>query len=176
MRFLIPRPCVGIILVNRRLVRLINEALPGAGIYFGAIWNKAGRVKISGQYPDSTYREDRPSITVSATRDAAKVAQDIQRRFLEVYVAKFIEAMEAAYSLAMKREQARDAADELAAILGVEAHHEKERSKVWCDFGTFTISEGSDGPYIYIERIYHLTTSLACGIAQAMRMEQLGFG
>jgi hypothetical protein len=50
-------------------------------------YHAKGRVEVSGSYAtDLPYRETAPRITISADKDAPKIALDIQRRFMPEYI------------------------------------------------------------------------------------------
>lgn len=72
----------------------VIEGGDGATIY---IHLTKGRLSISGGYPIEyrlTYGVERPCITVSAEKDAATIARDIQRRFLPGYLKTYRVARE----------------------------------------------------------------------------------
>lgn len=57
------------------------------GYWLNAPWNSAGRVEVTGVYPQSSYWcKTRPSITAAIDRGAAAVARDIRRRLEPGYL------------------------------------------------------------------------------------------
>jgi len=149
----------------QHVARLVNPGIPGAKVYMQC---SRGRAEISGGYPEGFHpsSEQRVTITVNMERDVAAVARDIERRFLGLYLDSFYAAVEAAYRMVQAQARARDVADELAAIMGCSARHDRETSSIWSNHGTFRITCGSDGPYISVERLYSISIEMAKEIAR----------
>lgn len=152
---------------HQHFARLVSAAIPGARVY---VQCTRGRAEISGGYPEGFHprTEEAPRITVSMEREAKAVARDIERRLLGAYLEKFNAAMETAYQVAQAQARARDIAEELAAILGCSARHDRDRSSVYFRYGTYHVACGSLGAYITIERLSGLSVELAKGLAQVM--------
>lgn len=152
-------------------VRMVNADLAGAAIYFRE-GRSPQRVEISGLYPAEMYMSESLRITVSVKREPARAAQDIQRRFIEPYYEIFKQTMERAYRAGQQRQQAREVADELAAMLGETVRDEGRGDfTIYSHHVTFRVSSGSDTPYIRMERMYNLTPTLAVAIARVFAQQ-----
>ena len=152
---------------HQHFARLVNAEIVGALIY---VQCARGRAEISGGYPEGFHprAEEAVRITVSVERGAEAVARDIERRFLGAYLEKFNAAMEVAYQVAQAHIKIRDVADELAAIMGCSARHDRDVSSVWSRHGTFHVACGSKGPYITVERLSGLSVELAKAMARVL--------
>lgn len=64
-----------------------------AKLYLRGVWNDAGRLQVSGGYPQNHGRPQVYSITVARTRGATVIAREITRRLLPSYLKTLAEVI-----------------------------------------------------------------------------------
>ena len=106
-----------------RAVKLEHES--GAAFSILSMWNKPGRVRISGWWPRGLdghhyVPNDQPEITCAIARGPEAVARDIERRFLSAYLPLYRERKAAQEASDERDMWANRAAADLAEVLGGE--------------------------------------------------------
>lgn len=149
------------------VVEMRHPDYPGAVLY---LQNLQNRVHIAGGYPPEFYlsSEERVAITVNPSRDLARVAQDIQRRFIKPYLVRFLEAQEHVYRWALAIAKAQAVAEELAALGGTTVHHNRDEFNVTVRYARLTVYAGSDGPYVQLERTCSLPVEVALQVVKVL--------
>lgn len=103
--------------IRQAKTSLINDAYPGAEVYFNLGWgSNSKRMTIAGSYPRhyAPLYEEQPRITVSLERSPATIAKDIERRFLDRYLELLDKYQKLEASYICFREKKNAALDELA--------------------------------------------------------------
>jgi hypothetical protein len=77
-----------------------------------------GRIEFSGTFPQGFQDRDSVSISVSALRPVAKIAAEIERRLLTIYLPQFAEAVERKRAAEAGRAESIDTAAAVARVLG----------------------------------------------------------
>jgi hypothetical protein len=124
-----------------------------------SITHAKGRLYISGMWPsDSDRQQYRPDkcqhITIARDRPAAKIADEIRRRFLPWYMAAYAEQAERVKSRNAARTRQQEVTVELAAILGQEATRQVQSNPTRIYAPGLTVDVNGGGETVSIELRY----------------------